>query len=44
VNPTPDERKKLANRMVAALNHLVKTNVIGDSGSGRARRYFTINH
>lgn len=40
LNPTPDQRKKLVNRMTFALNDLVKTEKIKDSGRGRERRFF----
>jgi hypothetical protein len=40
LNPTPEQRKKLVNRMTFALNDLVKTGKIKDSGRGRERRFF----
>jgi len=39
ITPTSEQRKKLSQRATFALNHLVKTNAIADSGSGRARRF-----
>jgi hypothetical protein len=39
ISPDKDDRRRLVQRMVAALNHLVKTGAIKDSGSGRARRF-----
>jgi len=38
--PTPEQIKKLTLRMTFALNTLVKSNKIQDSGSGRERRFF----
>jgi hypothetical protein len=38
--PTPEQVKKLQQRMVFVLNSLVKTKKIQDSGVGRERRYF----
>lgn len=38
--PTKTQIQKLAGRMTFALNALVKTNKIQDSGSGRDRRFF----
>jgi hypothetical protein len=39
-SPTKEQIKKLAGRMTFALNALVKTKQIQDSGSGRDRRFF----
>jgi len=39
ITPSDEQRKKLAQRATFALNHMVKTNTIADSGSGRARRF-----
>jgi hypothetical protein len=44
LTPTPEQRKKLSNRMVGALNQLVQSQAISDTGSGRARRYFIVSH
>jgi hypothetical protein len=44
ITPTAEQRKKLSNRMVAALNHMVQSKAISDTGSGRARRYFRVSH
>ncbi|MBV8665833.1 MAG: hypothetical protein JO269_05040 [Burkholderiaceae bacterium] len=38
--PSEEQVKKLAGRMTFALNALVKTRKIQDSGSGRERRFF----
>jgi hypothetical protein len=38
--PSEEQVKKLAGRMTFALNALVKTKKIQDSGSGRERRFF----
>jgi hypothetical protein len=38
--PTKEQVQKLSGRMTFALNTLVKTNVIRDSGRGRERRFF----
>lgn len=38
--PTKDQVKKLTGRMTFALNSLVKTKKIKDSGAGRDRRFF----
>ena len=38
--PSDEQVKKLAGRMTFALNALVKTRQIQDSGSGRERRFF----
>ncbi len=37
---SPEQRKKLQQRMIGALNALAATGAIKDSGAGRARRYF----
>ncbi len=39
-SPTPEQVKKLQQRMTFVLNALVKDKTIQDSGSGRARRFF----
>lgn len=39
-SPTKTQLQKLAGRMTFALNTLVKTNKIKDSGRGRERRFF----
>ena len=39
ITPTPEQRKKLSQRATFALNNLVKTNAIADTGSGRGRRF-----
>jgi uncharacterized protein YukE len=41
VSPNKEDRRRLVQRMVAALNQLVTSGAIKDSGSGRARRYMT---
>ena len=38
--PTKPQVQKLSGRMIFAINALVKTGKIRDSGSGRARRFF----
>ncbi len=38
--PTKPQIQKLSGRMIFAINALVKTGKIRDSGSGRARRFF----
>ena len=38
--PTPEQVKKLQQRMTFVLNALVKNKTIQDSGSGRERRFF----
>lgn len=38
--PTPEQVKKLTQRMTFVLNALVKSGRIKDSGSGRGRRFF----
>ncbi|HEX7642003.1 MAG TPA: hypothetical protein VF472_07290 [Burkholderiaceae bacterium] len=38
--PAPEQVKKLQQRMIFALNALVKEKTIRDSGAGRDRRYF----
>ena len=38
--PTKPQIQKLSGRMIFAINALVKTKQIKDSGSGRARRFF----
>lgn len=40
ISPSKTERQKLSGRMIFAINALVKTKKIRDSGSGRARRFF----
>jgi hypothetical protein len=40
IEPTKTQRQKLSGRMIFAINALVKTKKIRDSGSGRARRFF----
>jgi hypothetical protein len=39
ISPTSEQKKKLSQRATFALNHLVKTNAISDTGSGRERRF-----
>lgn len=39
ITPSPEQKKKLSQRATFALNHLVKTNAISDTGSGRERRF-----
>ncbi len=40
IEPSKTQRQKLSGRMIFAINALVKTKKIRDSGSGRARRFF----
>lgn len=40
ITPSPEQSKKLMQRMTNALHTLVKTKEIQDSGSGRERRFF----
>ena len=40
ISPTADDRKKLQQRMIFAINTLVKAGEIKDSGAGRERRFF----
>lgn len=40
IAPNADQKKKLSNRMVFALNSLTKSGAISDSGKGRERRFF----
>jgi hypothetical protein len=42
ISPTKESIKKLSQRQTAALNGLVKTKRVGDSGSGRERRFFRL--
>lgn len=42
--PSSAQIKKLSARMTTALNNLVKANIIKDTGSGRARRFYRISH
>ena len=40
ITPTSEQRKKLQQRMIFAVNALVKEGKIKDSGSGRERQFF----
>lgn len=40
ISPTKEQMKKLSQRQTSALNNMVKTQLIQDSGSGRERRFF----